>query len=130
MAGSSQASVELHKLKEYIDMELALPKENRITQGIIFLRDCYTRYERILEIAPDILKTIRFIRPSYSENIDISKIKGAIYVNEAELDIEKSKEAIAVEEAGDGVEPNKNNLLASFIKGWVCNLFSPKKDKP
>lgn len=79
MAGSSQASVELHKLKEFIDMELAFPKENRVTQGIIFLRDCYTRYERILEIAPDILKVVRFISPSYNETIDIAKVDGSVY---------------------------------------------------
>lgn len=79
LTGASQASIELHKLKEYIDMELALPKENRLTQGIIFLRDCYTRYERILEIAPDILNVIRFISPSYSETIDIAKVDGSVY---------------------------------------------------
>jgi hypothetical protein len=47
-------------------MEIALPLDDRPTQGIMFLRDCYTRYERILDIAPNILKTVRFIKPSYS----------------------------------------------------------------
>ena len=65
MTGSAQASNELQKLKEYIDMELSLPIDDRPTQGIIFLRDCYTRYERILDIAPNILKYVRFIKPSY-----------------------------------------------------------------
>lgn len=65
MTGSAQASNELQKLKEYIDMELSLPIDDRPTQGIIFLRDCYTRYERILDIAPNILKSVRFIKPSY-----------------------------------------------------------------
>jgi hypothetical protein len=65
MTGSAQASIELQKLKEYIDMELSLPIDDRPTQGIIFLRDCYTRYERILDIAPNILKYVRFIKPSY-----------------------------------------------------------------
>lgn len=67
MTGSAQASNELQKLKEYIDMELSLPLDDRPTQGIIFLRDCYTRYERILDIAPNILKSNRFIKPSYNE---------------------------------------------------------------
>lgn len=65
MTGSAQASIELQKLKEFIDMEISLPLDDRPTQGIIFLRDCYTRYERILDIAPNILKSIRFIKPSY-----------------------------------------------------------------
>lgn len=68
MAGSAQASIELQKLKEFIDMEISIPIDDRPTQGIIFLRDCYTRYERILDIAPNILKTIRFIKPSYIDN--------------------------------------------------------------
>lgn len=72
LASASHASIELHKLKEYIDMELTLPRDKRLTQGIIFLRDCYTRYERILEIAPDILKTARFVRPSFEETTSMS----------------------------------------------------------
>lgn len=71
LASASHASIELHKLKEYIDMELTLPRDKRLTQGIIFLRDCYTRYERILEIAPDILKTTRFVHPSFEETTSI-----------------------------------------------------------
>jgi len=67
MTGSAQASNELQKLKEYIDMEISIPLEHRPTQGIIFLRDCYTRYERIMDISPNILKSVRFIKPSYIE---------------------------------------------------------------
>lgn len=70
LAGASQASVELHKLKEYIDMEIALPGDQRTTQGIIFIRDCYVRYERILDIAPDLLMVLRFIKPSRHAPID------------------------------------------------------------
>lgn len=65
MSGSIQASMSFQKLKESIDIELALPVEDRTSQGIIFLRECFSNYEKTWDLAPQILKNIRFIRPSY-----------------------------------------------------------------
>lgn len=69
MSGCLQTSISLQKLKEFIDIELSLPLDDRSTQGILFLRDCYSKYEKILDLAPSILKNIRFIRPSYDDRI-------------------------------------------------------------
>jgi hypothetical protein len=68
MSGCIQASMSFQKLKESIDVELSLPKEDRSGQGIIFLRECYSKYEKIWDLAPTILKNVRFIRPSYDPN--------------------------------------------------------------
>lgn len=65
MSGSIQASMSFQKLKESIDVELTLPIEDRVSQGIIFLRECYSQYEKIWDLSPNILKNVRFIRPSY-----------------------------------------------------------------
>lgn len=66
MSGSIQASMSFQKLKENIDIELSLPVEDRSTQGLIFLRECFSKYEKIWDLAPTILKNVRFIRPSYN----------------------------------------------------------------
>jgi len=56
MSGCIQASMSFQKLKESIDVELSLPKEDR------------SKYEKIWDLAPTILKNVRFIRPSYDPN--------------------------------------------------------------
>jgi hypothetical protein len=93
MAGSAQACIELQKLKESIDMELSLPLDDRPTQGILFLRDCYTRYERILDIAPNIFKTIRFIKPSYNDSRKKNSITIAPYYHNSD-DIENDTQEV------------------------------------
>lgn len=72
MSGSIQASISFQKLKESIDVELALPPEDRTSQGIIFLRECFSQYEKIWDLAPNILKNVRFIRPSYEPNSSVN----------------------------------------------------------
>jgi hypothetical protein len=72
MSGSIQASMSFQKLKESIDVELALPPEDRTSQGIIFLRECFSQYEKIWDLAPNILKNVRFIRPSYQPNASVN----------------------------------------------------------
>jgi hypothetical protein len=62
IGGTLQASVNFQKLKETIDVELSLPVENRTSQGIIFLRQCYQNYEKYWDLAPNILRKMRFIR--------------------------------------------------------------------
>lgn len=134
MAGSAQASIELQKLKEYIDMELSLPLDDRPTQGIIFLRDCYTRYERILDIAPNILKTIRFIKPSY-----IDKRKPSITLpgdynnsNDIENDSHEEQESAIRKFVPQNIitrlRENQNVLSSATVKPELSVSF--KKDKP
>ena len=72
VSGSIQASISFQKLKESIDVELALPPEDRTSQGIIFLRECFSQYEKIWDLAPNILKNVRFIRPSYEPNSSVN----------------------------------------------------------
>lgn len=62
MSSAILTSNNLTKLNEHIHLELALPESERSASGIMFLRGCYTQYEKIIESAPnDILKKIRFI---------------------------------------------------------------------
>lgn len=69
MSGCLQASISLQKLKEIIDIELSLPLDDRSSQGILFLRECYAKYEKILDLSPSILKHVRFIKPSFDDRI-------------------------------------------------------------
>jgi hypothetical protein len=62
IGGTLQASINFQKLKESIDVELSLPVDNRTSQGIIFLRQCYQNYEKYWDLAPNILRKMRFIR--------------------------------------------------------------------
>lgn len=68
-AGCAISSLNFQKLKEHIDIELSIASENRTTSGIIFVRECHTKYERIIDVAPNILKTVRFIKPSFDDRI-------------------------------------------------------------
>jgi hypothetical protein len=115
MAGSAQACIELQKLKETIDMELSLPLDDRPTQGILFLRDCYTRYERILDIAPNIFKTIRFIKPSYNDKHKKTSVTIAPYYNNSE-DIEKDSREIYTPGLDADPEIKKDETQRSSIQ--------------
>lgn len=68
-AGCIIASINLQKLKEHIDIELFIPVESRSSKGIDFLRDCHIRYEKIIDNSPTILKTVRFVKPSFDDRI-------------------------------------------------------------
>lgn len=93
MSGCLQTSMSLQKLKEFIDIELALPLDDRNTQGILFLRDCYSKYEKILDLSPSILKNVRFIRPSYDDRIQATITTRPI--DERSSDIEKAEVQIS-----------------------------------
>ena len=58
------------KLKEVIDLELAVPIEDREDPGINFVRECYAKYEKILELAPNIFQNLKFVRPVFDSNIN------------------------------------------------------------
>jgi len=62
MSGCLLASANLQKLKENIDLELALPTEDRSHSGLVFLRDAYNNYEKHVDAAPSVLKRVRFIK--------------------------------------------------------------------
>lgn len=61
MSGSLVASNSYQKLKEKIDVELALPPEGRSSQGLVFLRECYAEYHKIGDLAPAVLTKNRYI---------------------------------------------------------------------
>ena len=65
MSGCLQASMSLQKLKEAIDLELAVPADDRNDPGIVFLRECYSKYEKIIELAPSIIQNLKFVRPMF-----------------------------------------------------------------
>jgi len=74
MSGAIQACIGFQKLKECIDVELALPVEDRISRGITFLRECYSQYDKVWDLAPKILKNMRFVHPSFdAAQITITK---------------------------------------------------------
>jgi hypothetical protein len=61
MAGCLGTSIILLKLVERIRLELALPAADRSTTGLMFVREMYVAYEKALETAPSVIKTVRFI---------------------------------------------------------------------
>lgn len=69
MAGCLLASVSLARLKESIDLELALPVADRSASGIMFVRECSAQYEKIADAAPAILRRPRFVRALDNERL-------------------------------------------------------------
>lgn len=67
MSGSLVASNSYQKLKEKIDVELAIPPEGRSSQGLVFLRECYAEYLKIGDLAPAVLSRNRFITEEASK---------------------------------------------------------------
>jgi len=108
MSGCIQASMSFQKLKESIDIELSLPKEDRSSQGIIFLRECYSKYEKIWDLAPTILKNVRFIRPSYDPNTNINI---TLRQDNITSDIEKTE--VTISEVMD--DSPKNNKAKTIL---------------
>jgi len=88
MAGCLQASISLQKLKEHIDIELLLPPSDRGTQGILFLRDVYSKYEKINELAPNVFKTIYFVNP-YELDKKLTEITTA--TSSSDLEVGRNK---------------------------------------
>lgn len=72
MAGCLLASVSLARLKESIDLELALPVGDRSASGIMFVRECCAMYEKITDAAPAILKRPRFVRALDNDRLSSS----------------------------------------------------------
>lgn len=72
MAGSLLASVSLSKLKETIDLELALPIPDRSASGIMFLREAVSNHEKIMDAAPPVLKRPRFVRAPDNDRLSSS----------------------------------------------------------
>jgi len=109
MSGSIQASMSFQKLKEAIDVELALPIEDRVSQGIIFLRECYSQYEKIWDLSPSILKNVRFIRPSYDpKNVSITlKQDNASYLENTEITLSETLE--------DEISPKQNKKAKTIF---------------
>ena len=90
MSGCLQASMSLQKLKEVIDLELAVPIEDREDPGINFVRECYAKYEKILELAPNIFQNLKFVRPVFdSHNNPVTITNKALTVSQ---DIEQGME--------------------------------------
>lgn len=109
MSGSIQASMSFQKLKESIDVELTLPIEDRVSQGIIFLRECYSQYEKIWDLSPSILKNVRFIRPSYDpKNVSITlKPDNASYLENTEITLSETLE--------DEISPKQNKKAKTIF---------------
>jgi hypothetical protein len=61
MSAALLASNQLQKLCESISLELALPVNERSANGIMFLRQAYNQYEKILDNAPSVLKKMRYV---------------------------------------------------------------------
>ena len=77
ISGCLLASVNLSKVKESIDLELSLPIEDRGNSGIVFLRDAYNQYEKHLDVAPPVLKRVRFVKSPVTVIIERSELGDA-----------------------------------------------------
>lgn len=63
ITGSLVASLNFTKLCEQITVELALPRDRRNSPGIVYVRECYSAYEKFWEASPTVFSRIRFVRP-------------------------------------------------------------------
>ena len=63
IAGSLEASISYLKLAETVSVELSLPRHKRTAPGIVFLREAYKTYEKHTEAAPNVFRTVRFVKP-------------------------------------------------------------------
>ena len=61
IAKSRNAAIVFKKIADDITCELSIPIKDRETNGIIFLRECFVRYQQTLEASPSITNT-------YNEN--------------------------------------------------------------
>lgn len=75
------AATALQKLREDINKELSLPVADRCDNGIIFLRDVYTRYQQILATAPilDSQENLAYIDTVISQKINAALRTSADY---------------------------------------------------
>jgi hypothetical protein len=64
VTGSLAASLNFTKLCEQITVELALPRDRRNSPGIVYVRECYSNYEKYWEASPTVFNRVRFVRPS------------------------------------------------------------------
>ena len=62
IAGAVEASINLQKLAEHINLELSLPRDQRTSNGVIVVKESYAQFEKIFESAPAVLKRVRFVR--------------------------------------------------------------------
>lgn len=67
MSGSLVASTSYQKLKEKIDVELSIPEDGRTGSGLMFLRECYSEYQKIGDLAPAVLVRNRYITEETSK---------------------------------------------------------------
>lgn len=77
MSGCLLTASNLTKLKESIDIELALPLEDRASTGVMFVREAASQYERIMDAAPPVLKKVRFIRQAHGERLSYASSASA-----------------------------------------------------
>lgn len=54
------------KLHDDIDREISIPITDRTTSGIVFLRDCYTRYQQIVAHSPVLDIEFKAMSPVFS----------------------------------------------------------------
>jgi hypothetical protein len=80
VAKSLSASNAFKKISDDITCELSIPIEDRETNGIIYLRECFTRYQQTLESAPPLEsdEVVNIIKHDISSVI--SKSKKSIYM--------------------------------------------------
>lgn len=105
ISGTLQSSINFQKLKEHIDIELALPIEDRASQGIIFVRECHGMYEKNWDLSPHILKRVRFIKQStHIEPMGITPT----------MQCDSPKDAVFIEMSSSGAKPRIVNLDKSY----------------
>lgn len=63
MGASLQASQNFLKLADDISIELSIPPSLRGTQGILYMRETFTLYQKFVDLAPPI-RSVRFVKES------------------------------------------------------------------
>lgn len=125
------ASNALQQLREDINKELSIPEEDRQSPGITFLRDCFTRYQQILNQAP----TLDHGKVNYIDALITNKINVMIkrnnkrYLKEEE-EIDKHYGGRRSSSGGDGAKRSSVSGMIDRLKGIVSRPKTPVAPSP
>lgn len=117
----------LHKLADDIFCEISIPTKDRETSGIAFLRDCYTRYQQIMDSAPLIEDEGLEVPPFHElKNMgdEIEKKRGfSIFPR-------KSSRSAFMTQTTQNLETPKQSLVKNIVDIWKKRSSQENRIEP
>lgn len=111
------ASNALQQLREDINKELSVPEEDRQAPGITFLRDCFTRYQQILNQAPTLDHgSVNYIDALISNKINVMIKRNNKRYKREEEELERSSVAYGGRNSatGEGKSGTPKSIMDRF----------------